>query len=69
MNSILNKGLIIISFILISLLLGKLFSIGITKQAKIDCIKFQKQVENKNFYITQNQKMMCEEVGLPVYFN
>lgn len=49
--------------------MGKLFSIGITKQAKIDCIKFQKQVENKNFYITQNQKMMCEEVGLPVYFN
>lgn len=70
MKELLEKTVVAFILLAIMFLVGSLFVKGLEKEDKIKCVNLQRQAdenkENKFFYITSNQKEMCDYFGISI---
>lgn len=70
MKELLEKTVVAFILLAVMFLVGSLFVKGLEKEDRIKCVTLQRQAEenkeNKFFYITSNQKDMCDYFGISI---
>lgn len=70
MTELLEKTVVAFILLAIMFLVGSLFVKGLEKQDRNECVSLQRQAEenkeNRFFYITSNQKTMCDYFGISI---